>query len=87
MKYQYRPSGVCSQLIEIELENGKIKKAHFTGGCHGNTQGAARLVEGMDAKEAIGRLAGIRCGFKPSSCPDQLARALAGALEAEKTAG
>lgn len=87
MKYQYRPSGVCSQLIEIELENGKIKKVHFTGGCHGNTQGVARLVEGMDAKEAIGRLAGIRCGFKPSSCPDQLARALAGALEAEKTAG
>lgn len=87
MKYQYRPSGVCSQLIEIELENGKIKEVHFTGGCHGNTQGVARLVEGMDAKEAIGRLAGIRCGFKPSSCPDQLARALAGALEAEKTAG
>ena len=72
----YKPTGVCSKEINIELDGDVIKSVRFTGGCSGNTQGVARLVEGMDAKEAISRLEGIRCGFKPTSCPDQLAKAL-----------
>ena len=57
-----------------------IKHVEFVGGCSGNTQGVARLIEGMDAKEAISRLEGIRCGFRPTSCPDQLSKALKEAL-------
>ena len=74
MKYQ--PKGVCSTSIDIHLDNGIIRSASFTGGCNGNLQGISKLVEGMDAKEAIERLKGIRCGFKSTSCPDQLAQAL-----------
>lgn len=76
----YEPKGVCSQLIEFELENGIIKNVQFWGGCSGNTQGVAALVEGMPATDAIQRLKGIRCGFRPTSCPDQLAIALENAL-------
>ncbi len=76
MTYTYRPRGVCSQLMEIELEGNIIKSVKVTGGCSGNLQGISRLVEGMDADEAIARMEGIRCGFKPTSCPDQLAKAL-----------
>jgi len=76
----YEPSGVCSQRIDFELENGIIKNVQFWGGCSGNTQGVAALVEGMPATEAIKRLKGIRCGFRPTSCPDQLAIALEQAL-------
>ena len=76
MKYQYRPRGVCSYALEFELENGAIHNAHFEGGCHGNLQGISRLVEGMEVSDAIRRLDGIRCGAKPTSCPDQLAQAL-----------
>ncbi|MBQ8397116.1 MAG: TIGR03905 family TSCPD domain-containing protein [Clostridia bacterium] len=72
----YTTSGVCSRMIEIEVEDGVVKHVEFVGGCSGNTQGVARLVEGMAVEEAIKRLSGIRCGFKPTSCPDQLARAL-----------
>lgn len=72
----FHPKGVCSSLIEIEVEDGLIKSVHFTGGCHGNLQGISRLVEGMTPQEAISRLKGIRCGFKQTSCPDQLAQAL-----------
>ncbi len=75
-KLSYSPSGVCSRMIDIEVEDGIIKRVDFTGGCAGNTQGVARLVEGMTVEEAIRRLSGIRCGFKATSCPDQLARAL-----------
>ena len=74
MKYQ--PKGVCSTSIDIHLDNGIIRSVSFTGGCNGNLQGISKLVEGMDAKEAIKRLKGIRCGFKSTSCPDQLAQAL-----------
>ena len=84
MEFTYRPRGVCSQLMEIEVEGDKIKHVKVTGGCRGNLQGISRLVEGMEIKEAISRMEGIRCGFKPTSCPDQLARALKQCLEAEE---
>ena len=73
---QYRPKGVCSQLIQFDIEDNKVKNVVFTGGCNGNLQGLARLIEGMDVEEAISRIDGIRCGFKATSCPDQLAKAL-----------
>ena len=79
----FRPHGVCSQLIRVDVEDNIVKNVEFIGGCSGNTQGIARLVEGMPAEEAIRRLAGIRCGFKPTSCPDQLAIALQTALKEE----
>ena len=82
MEFTYRPRGVCSQLMEIEVEGDKIKHVKVTGGCSGNLQGISRLVEGMEIKEAIARMEGIRCGFKPTSCPDQLAKALKQCLEA-----
>lgn len=72
----YRPHGVCSQLIHIELDGDIIENVQFVGGCHGNLQGISRLVKGMKADEAIARLEGIKCGFKQTSCPDQLAYAL-----------
>lgn len=72
----YTPTGVCSRLISFEIDGTTIKSVQFTGGCAGNTQGVARLLEGMDIDEAINRLDGIKCGFKPTSCPDQLAKAL-----------
>ena len=73
---RYQPKGVCSTSIDIELDNGIIKSVAFTGGCNGNLQGISRLVEGMEVHDAINRLKGIRCGFKSTSCPDQLAQAL-----------
>lgn len=72
----YKTSGVCSRQINLVVEDGIITEASFVGGCHGNTQGVAALVIGMSAEEAIRRLRGIKCGFKPTSCPDQLAQAL-----------
>ena len=78
---RYIPKGVCSQAIDIELDGNIIKHVQFTGGCHGNLQGIARLVEGMKAEDAIAKIRGIRCGFKSTSCPDQLANALEEALE------
>ena len=80
-KTRYTPRGVCSRSIEIELEDGIIRAVRFQGGCHGNTQGISALVVGMRAEEAIARLSGIRCGFKKTSCPDQLAKALQEALQ------
>lgn len=73
---KYKPTGVCSSLIDIQVEDGIIKSVEFTGGCHGNLQGISALVKGMKKEEAIERLKGIRCGFKNTSCPDQLAIAL-----------
>ena len=72
----YKTEGVCSRQINLTVEDGVITEAAFVGGCHGNTQGVAALVIGMEAKEAIRRLRGIKCGFKSTSCPDQLAQAL-----------
>ena len=79
---EYSTSGVCSRKIDIDIEDGIIQKVVFTGGYSGNTQGVSRLVEGMSVEEAIARLEGIRCGFRPTSCPDQLAKALKKSLEA-----
>ncbi len=76
MEYTYKPHGVCSRKITFDLDKGTVTNVRFEGGCSGNTQGVARLIEGMNAEEAIRRLQGIRCGFKPTSCPDQLATAL-----------
>ena len=77
----YKPKGVCSQSIEINMNGNVIDSVVFTGGCNGNLQGISSLVKGMTAEEAISRLKGIRCGFKPTSCPDQLAQALESALQ------
>ncbi len=77
----YKTHGVCSQAIEFEIDdNKKIRNVKFVGGCSGNTQGVAKLVEGMDAEEVIHRLDGIRCGMRPTSCPDQLSKAIREAL-------
>ena len=73
---KYKTQGTCSQEINIELKDGVIDSVSFVGGCNGNLQGICALVKGMTAEEAISKLKGIRCGFKPTSCPDQLARAL-----------
>jgi len=77
---RYKTQGVCSSFIDIELKDGVIDSVVFTGGCNGNLQGIGALVKGMKPEEAISRLKGIRCGFKSTSCPDQLARALEGML-------
>lgn len=76
MELDYRTKGTCSSSIHVELDGRKIKRVVFTGGCNGNLQGISRLVEGMDIDEVIARTRGIRCGMKPTSCPDQLAQAL-----------
>ena len=78
---RYIPKGVCSQAIDVELDGEIVKHVQFTGGCHGNLQGIARLVEGMNANDAIAKIRGIRCGFKSTSCPDQLANALEVAMK------
>lgn len=72
----YKTRGVCSRAINIEVENGIIVDVTFVGGCSGNTQGVAALAKGMKVEEAIAKLEGIKCGFKNTSCPDQLAAAL-----------
>ena len=72
----YKTKGTCSTMIDVELKDGDIDSVKFTGGCTGNLQGITALVKGMKPEEAISRLKGIRCGFKPTSCPDQLAHAL-----------
>jgi uncharacterized protein (TIGR03905 family) len=76
MQITYRPKGVCSQLMEIETEGNIVRSLKVTGGCSGNLQGIAKLVEGMEIDEVIARLEGVRCGSKRTSCPDQLAQAL-----------
>ena len=79
--YTYYPKGTCSKQMEVDLEDGVIKDVRVLGGCNGNLQGISRLVVGMDAQEAIRRMRGIQCGFKPTSGPDQLAAALQQALQ------
>jgi len=76
MKYTYIPRGVCSRMIEVEIEDDIITECRFVGGCSGNTQGVARLVKGMDVYDAIDKLEGIDCAGRGTSCPDQLAKAL-----------
>lgn len=77
---QYKTNGVCSRLINFDIVDNKVTNVEFIGGCAGNAQGVARLIEGMDVHEAIRRMEGIRCGARKTSCPDQLARALREAL-------
>lgn len=79
--FTYSTHGTCSLKINFEIENNVVKSVSFVGGCSGNTQGVSRLVEGMDINEAISRLEGIKCGSRPTSCPDQLATALKQYLE------
>ena len=86
MTIQYKTKGVCSKQMNVKLDDeGVVRSVEIIGGCHGNGQGVARLVEGMKAEDAVARLAGIKCGYKQTSCPDQLSKALTIALkEAEK---
>ena len=74
--YNYKTTGTCASRITFELDGNVVKNVQFAGGCNGNTQGVARLVEGMTVDEVEKRLAGIKCGFKGTSCPDQLAKAV-----------
>ena len=76
----YKTHGTCSSQISFDVIDNKVRNVKFTGGCNGNTQGVAALVEGMDVNEAISRMDGIRCGFRPTSCPYQLATALKEAI-------
>ena len=82
MEFTYKTKGTCSREISFEIENGKIKNVQFFGGCNGNLKGIGALVEGMDIDDVIDRVEGIRCGLKPTSCPDQLAQALKAAKNA-----
>ena len=76
MKLSYKTNGVCARTITADIEDGRVYNLKFEGGCNGNTKGISSLVEGMEIKEVITRLEGIKCGFKGTSCPDQLAQAL-----------
>ena len=81
MQYKFTPQGVCSMGITFDMENDIVTNVKFLGGCAGNTQGVARLCEGRDANELVEILKGIRYGYKETSCPDQLARAIEAALD------
>ena len=76
MTFEYKTRGVCSRLMRFEIEDNTVHNVEIVGGCSGNSQGVASLVEGMDVDEVIRRTQGIRCGWKETSCPDQLAQAL-----------
>ena len=78
---EFKTSGVCSKMILVEVDDGVVTSCKFVGGCAGNTQGVSALVVGMRTEDAIARLSGIKCGFKNTSCPDQLAQALKSANE------
>ena len=80
MTITYRPDGVCARLMQVEVEDGIIRQVEVQGGCSGNLQGISRLLVGMPVQQAIERMEGVRCGGKPTSCPDQLAKALRQAL-------
>ena len=82
--YEFRPEGVCAQAMAVEVEDGVIREFQVLGGCSGNLQGISALIKGQKAEDVIDRLEGIKCGRKPTSCPDQLAIALEQAIEAEK---
>lgn len=76
MHYNYKTSGVCSQNISFDVEDGVVKNVKYVGGCNGNLQGIGRLVDGMKVEDVIAKLEGVKCGFRTTSCPDQLAKAL-----------
>ena len=80
MQYEYKTKGTCSQRILFEIEDGKLHNVQYIGGCNGNLKGIGSLVEGMTVQDVISRLEGTTCGFKSTSCPDQLARALKEAI-------
>ena len=80
MSYSYTTRGTCSRKISFDLEDGIVKNVNFVGGCNGNTKGISQLVDGMQAEDVIKKLEGTQCGFRGTSCPDQLARALRAAL-------
>ena len=83
MQHEYKTRGVCASKILYDLDGDTVKNIRFVGGCNGNTQGVARLAEGMKIDEVVARLKGVHCGMKPTSCPDQLAQALLAAKEQE----
>lgn len=80
MSYEYKTKGTCSRKIVFDLDGDTVRNVRFEGGCNGNLKGVASLVEGMSAQQVIEKLAGISCGFKNTSCPDQLAKAVAQAM-------
>ena len=82
MKFEYRPSGECSRVIYLDIENGIIKDVEFVGGCNGNLKGITALVKGLSCDEVKEKLCGIRCGLKATSCPDQLTQAIDAAMAA-----
>lgn len=82
MRYTYQTQGTCSSQIDFEIDDeGIIRDVQFLGGCHGNLQGISVLLRGMPANDAVSKLQGIRCGYKNTSCPDQLATAIRQAME------
>ena len=81
---EYKTKGTCSRQINVQITDGIIDSVEFVGGCNGNTKGISQLVKGMKAEDVIDKISGIRCGFKSTSCPDQLSKALEKALEANK---
>lgn len=83
-KFTYKTKGTCSSLIELELDGNVVHNVHFTGGCDGNLKAIPALVEGLTVEEIEQKISGIRCGFKNTSCGDQLAKACRAALEAQK---
>lgn len=82
MKFEYRPTGVCSRSICLDIEDGIVRDVEFVGGCNGNLKGICSLVKGLSCDEVKERLSGIRCGLKSTSCPDQLAKAIDEAIAA-----
>ena len=81
MTLKYKPRGTCSTMMEVTVEEGIVTNVKITGGCNGNLQGISKLVQGMPVQEVINRLSGIRCGYRSTSCPDQLAIALSKCVE------
>lgn len=81
MQFEYRTKGTCSQRIIFDIEDNILKNVQFIGGCNGNLKGISSLVEGMNIDDVIAKVEGISCGFKSTSCPDQLAKALKEAKE------
>ena len=81
MTYRFKMNGTCARSVSFDINGGTVSNVKFEGGCSGNTQGVAALVEGMKAEDVIARLEGIKCGFKSTSCPDQLAKAVKEAIK------
>lgn len=86
MVIDYQPQGVCSRRMLIQVEDGVVQDLQVIGGCHGNLQGISALVRGMKVEDVVARLSGIRCGVKPTSCPDQLSKALEQAMHGAEDA-